>query len=75
MDDMRTDDRDRVLRLIMARCPELSDRDLALLVAAAPDPDAIPSSVADKILDVVLALEDRMTALEEPVRPAGGQSF
>ncbi len=60
-------DRDRVLSLIRARCPELSEDDLALL-APAPDPDALPAAIGEQILDVLDHLMTRMENLEAAVR-------
>ena len=63
------DERDRILRLIMARCPELTEADLALL-GDAPDPDlGIPVEIADRILDLIAAFEARLIASER-ARPA-----
>jgi hypothetical protein len=56
-------DRERIVRLIRARCPELSDADLATL-AAAPDPDALPAKIGEQILEVLSHLMDRMDGLE-----------
>jgi hypothetical protein len=43
-------DRDRVLRIIMARCGDvLTDADLAALGDAAPDPDALPATISEQI--------------------------
>jgi hypothetical protein len=62
------DDRDRILRLIMARCPELSEADLALLGDTQPDPDMLPASIGAQILDVISHMADRLDALEKAVR-------
>jgi hypothetical protein len=62
-------DRDRILRMISHRCPELLPADLALIADAPVDSDdRLPMAIGEQILDVVLALEDRMTALEQAVR-------
>jgi hypothetical protein len=58
-----------VRALILARCPELSERDLALLADAPSDLDAgIPVNIADQIMDVLLAFEERLDRIERAVR-------
>jgi hypothetical protein len=52
------------LRLIAARCPELSEAEIALLRDSQLDPDAIPTNIADQILSVVERMADRMDAFE-----------
>jgi hypothetical protein len=49
-------------RLILARCPELTDADLAAL--AQPEADTLAVEVGEQILEVLEALETRMTELE-----------
>ena len=62
------DARDRIMRIIMARCPELTDADLASLAEAAPDPEMLPVAIANQILEVLGHLMDRMEALEKAAR-------
>jgi hypothetical protein len=60
-----SNDHDRVMRLIRARCVDvLTDADLALLGDAAPDPDALPASIGAQILEVVERMADRLDAFE-----------
>ena len=59
-----SDDRDRIVRLIRHRCPELSEADLAAL-GDAPDPDMLPASIGVQILDVIIRMADRLDALEK----------
>jgi hypothetical protein len=61
-----SNDHDRVMRLIRARCGDvLTDADLAALGDAAPDPDAgIPVAIADKVVEVLEAMEARLITLE-----------
>ena len=61
------DDRERVMRIVMARCPELSDGDLAALARPDPADTGIPASVADKILDVIGHMMDRLDRIERAV--------
>lgn len=65
IDDDRADYFDR---LIAHRCPEIGPADLASAEAAsqpAPSDDmVVPVEVLDQVLDVVIALEERMNALE-----------
>src|SRR5208282_5139483 len=59
------DDRsDYARRVVAARCPELSDADLASLVGAPPDPDAIPAAVGEQIMDLLDRMADRLEAVE-----------
>jgi hypothetical protein len=62
-------DRDRIMRLIMARCPELSDAARAAL-GAAPDPDALPATIGQQILDAISFMMDRLDRIERAVRAA-----
>jgi hypothetical protein len=57
-----------VRRLILARCPELSEADLAALGDAAPDPDALPPTIGEQILDVIGHMMDRLDRIERAVR-------
>jgi hypothetical protein len=56
--------------LIAARCPELTEGDLAALA-----PDTLPVAIAAEVLEVLEALENRMIALEfacgQIAEPAG----
>jgi hypothetical protein len=61
--------RERVMRIIMARCPELGPDDLAALGDATPDPDMLPGSIGLQILDVISKMADRLDQLERAVRP------
>jgi hypothetical protein len=73
------DDRDRVMRIIMARCPELTDADLALITstqpaappAASSDNDTLPVEIADQILDVVIVVDQLQGWVELERRPTG----
>jgi hypothetical protein len=47
--------------MVLHRCPELSDRDLALMTVEADD--ALPRQIAEQILTVLEVLEQRMDAL------------
>ena len=59
---------DFVRRLIAARAPEVTPRDIAMLAGEAePDPDAIPASITDKIMDILLMFEDRLERIERAV--------
>ena len=53
-----------MLRLISARCGDvLSEADLDKFLAGSdpdPDGDRLPMAVGDKIMDVLLAFEDRL---------------
>src|SRR5271166_143645 len=74
-----TDDQ---IRLILARCPELTETDLVAALGSSasaekasaeaflPD-DMVPVAVVGEILDVVISLEERMTALEAAVAHVG----
>lgn len=53
-------DHDRVMMLIKARCPELSDDDLALL--AKP---SLSAEMMDAVVDVVDVIEQQLVALEQ----------
>ena len=48
--------------MVLHRCPELSDRDLATLM----EPD-VPAEIAAQVLDVVEALEQRLDELAETI--------
>jgi hypothetical protein len=64
---MPDSDRLAYLRAVVShRCPELTDADLALM-AAEPD-GALPLEVAEQILTVIDALQDRWEALAESLR-------
>ena len=60
--------RDRVLGIIRARCGDvLTDNDLALLSVgkfADRDPDTLPASIGEDILDVLAHMMDRMDKIE-----------
>jgi hypothetical protein len=55
--------------VVLHRCSELSDRDLALL-AAEPD-DTLPRQIAEQVLTVLAALEQRLDELTAIVRDDG----
>lgn len=63
-------DVDRVSRLIAHRCPEITPADLAMVEAALTgrDADAIPGAVAEKMIDVLVAIEERLADIEENVQ-------
>lgn len=66
--DPEADDRAAYVRaLIAARAPEISAADLALL-GDAPDPDTLPASIGQQILEVLDHMMTRMDALERAVR-------
>ena len=52
-------DRDRVMRIISHRAPELTDADLASLMDA-----DLPAEIAKQVLMVVDQMTDRLDALE-----------
>jgi hypothetical protein len=58
---------DRIMRIIRARCGDvLTERDVASLADAQPDPDdRLPSEVADRILYVLAMFEARLIALDQ----------
>jgi hypothetical protein len=56
-------DHDYVRRLIAARAPELSERDLDL-IGEPPDPDAIPGHIALQIMEVLDQMSDRLDRYE-----------
>jgi hypothetical protein len=59
-----SNDRDRVMRTIKARCGDvLTEDDLAALVQ--PEADTLPVAIAAEVFEVLEALEARMTELEE----------
>jgi hypothetical protein len=55
-------------RLIASRCPELDPADLAALAEAAPDPNALPGSISEQILDAIGHMMDRLDRIERAVR-------
>jgi hypothetical protein len=63
-----SDDRDRVMRLILARCPELTDADLAAIEARSQpaEPD-LPVEIGAQIMDVLAALEEKFDWLADAV--------
>ena len=63
---MTPDRRDYVRRLIAARCPELTDADLARLSANPVIESDPPDEVMEAILAVLSALEARLEALQWP---------
>ena len=66
--DAPTDNGDRVRRIIKARCGDvLSDDDLALMTAN-PD-DTLPVEIANQVLTVIEAMQDRLESLAESLRP------
>lgn len=63
-----SDDRTAYVRnLIAARAPELSDDDIAALVAEPPD--TLPVEIANQVLEVIEAMQDRLESLAESLRP------
>lgn len=62
-------DYDYLNRLIAHRVPELSENDLAAAASQpVPSDDMVPVSVLDQVLDLIIALEGRMSELEEEAR-------
>jgi hypothetical protein len=74
IDPSVTDDRDRVMRIIKARCPELGPDDLALLTQHAPsvEPD-LPEEIGEQILDVLAEMGDRLDRLADAVGVNGDE--
>jgi hypothetical protein len=65
-------DRDRVMRIIMARCGDvLSDADLASIEARSQPAEMLPSEVAEQILTVLDSMMDRLDELTAIVRDDG----
>jgi hypothetical protein len=67
IDPSMTDDRDRVMRIIRARCPELGPDDLALITHPDParvEPD-LPVEIGEQILDVLAEMGDRLDRLAD----------
>ena len=58
----------RVRRLIIARCPELTEGEIAAAYATEPDPGAsIWLEIGEQVLDVLGALDERLVALERTI--------
>jgi hypothetical protein len=59
-----------VRSLILARCPELTDADLALIGIvhpAAPSAEMLPVEIGEQIMDAIVALENKVDWLAEAV--------
>ncbi len=64
-----SDDRaDYVRRLIASRRPGLTEADLAEV--AVPDPDALPASIGEQVMEVLDFMMTRMDRIERAVIPA-----
>ena len=64
-------DYDYLNRVIAHRVPELSENDLAAAAsqpAPSDDDTVVPVEVLDQVLDLIIALEGRMSKLEEEAR-------
>ena len=64
---MGDEDHDRVMRLILARCPELTDADLALIAQPAPPSELLPDQIGREIMAMLEALEAKLDRLAEAV--------
>ena len=69
---MTDDDRERIIRLIAARIPELSADQI--IEALSPgddlgDDSGIPPHIASQVLDVIAMLADRMDEMESRLTP------
>jgi DNA-directed RNA polymerase specialized sigma24 family protein len=60
-----SDERDRVMRIIQARCPELTDADLEALAHAdtASIEAVLPDEIGERIMDAIAALEEKLDRL------------
>jgi hypothetical protein len=54
--------------LILARCPELSEAEIAEAFSA-DDLDRMPAGITEQVLDVIAALADRMDEMEGRLTP------
>ena len=66
-----SDDRDRVMRIVMARCADaLTEEEIADIFE--PDPSAaIWIEIGERVLDAVDALGERLDQIEQAVRGTG----
>jgi hypothetical protein len=60
---MTDDDRDRTLRIILARCPELSERDIVGLLAESGD-EMIPGRIVMQVMEVLDRMSERLAVYE-----------
>ena len=60
-----SDDRDRVVVGVMARCPELSQDAIAEAFAADLPVESIWIQIGEQVLDAIDALDERLAALEQ----------
>jgi hypothetical protein len=60
-----SDERDRVMRIIQARCPELTDADLEALAHAdtASIEAVLPDEIGERIMGAIAALEEKLDQL------------
>jgi hypothetical protein len=60
-----SDERDRVMRIIQARCSELTDSDLEALAHAdtASIEAVLPDEIGERIMDAIAALEEKLDQL------------
>jgi hypothetical protein len=66
-----SNDRAAYLRsVVLHRCPELTEADLEAVF----NHDALPSDVADKIVEVIDLMETKLESLVEALRPPPGQT-
>jgi hypothetical protein len=61
-----TDDRDRVMRIIVARCPEIGLDDLTQHAGAPAEPD-LPAEIGRDIMAVLEAMEAKLDRLGEVI--------
>lgn len=66
-----SDDHDRVIRIIAARCPEVSRDDIAEAFAADLPVESIWIEISERVIDAIDALDERLAALERTIN--GGQ--
>ncbi len=64
---MTSTDPDHAVRVIRARCGDAltpAEIDAVESALAGCDPDAIPGDIAERIIDVLAAMESRLAAME-----------
>jgi hypothetical protein len=58
------DQHEYLRRLVAARCPEIDIADLFPAADAAPPADVVPMSIVEKVLAVVVAVDQRLGQIE-----------